>query len=93
MSEDASHSGSRIDLPVTGMSCASCAAHIQEGLSGLKGVKSASVNFAAEKATIFYDKSLVSVDDFIHTIKDQGYDVSISKIVLPVKGMSCASCV
>ncbi|MFZ2198580.1 MAG: heavy metal translocating P-type ATPase, partial [Thermodesulfovibrionales bacterium] len=42
---------------------------------------------------IFYDKSLVSVDDFIHTIKDQGYDVSISKIVLPVKGMSCASCV
>ena len=38
-------------------------------------------------------KSLVSVDDFIHTIKDQGYDVSISKIVLPVKGMSCASCV
>jgi Cu+-exporting ATPase len=93
MPEDASHSESRIDLPLTGMSCASCAARIQEGLSVLKGVKSASVNFAAEKATIFYDKSLVSVDDFIHTIKDQGYDVSISKIVLPVKGMSCASCV
>lgn len=91
--EDTSRLGDRIDLPVTGMSCASCAAHIQEGLSELGGVKSASVNFAAEKATIFYDKALVSVDDFIHTIKDQGYDVSISKIVLPVKGMSCASCV
>ena len=93
MPEDVSPSGSKIVLPLTGMSCASCAAHIQEGLSGLRGVKSASVNFAAEKATIIYDKALVSVDDFIQTIKDQGYDVSISKIVLPIKGMSCASCV
>jgi len=63
MPEDASNSGIRIDLPVTGMSCASCAAHIQESLSGLRGVKSASVNFAAEKATIIYNKALVSVDD------------------------------
>ena len=93
MSEDDAHSGSRIDLPITGMSCASCAAHIQEGLSGLKGVNSASVNFAAEKATVFYDQSAVSVEDFIRIIKEQGYDVSITKILLPVKGMTCASCV
>ena len=93
MSEDASHSGSRIDLPITGMSCASCAAHIQEALSVLKGVNSASVNFAAEKATVFYDQSAVSVKDFIRTIKEQGYDVSVTKVLLPVKGMTCASCV
>ncbi len=93
MSEEAAHAGSRIDLPITGMSCASCAAHIQEGLSALRGVQSAAVNFAAEKATVFYDQSAVSVEDFIRTIKEQGYDVSISKVLLPVKGMSCASCV
>jgi Cu+-exporting ATPase len=93
MSEDVFPSGSRIDLPITGMSCASCAAHIQESLSGLKGVKSASVNFAAEKATVIYDQSAVAVDDFIRVIKEQGYGVSISRILLPVKGMSCASCV
>ncbi|MBS1126367.1 MAG: heavy metal translocating P-type ATPase [Nitrospirae bacterium] len=93
MSEDVHRSGTRIDLPVTGMSCASCASHIQEGLSGLRGVHSASVNFAAEKATVFYDQAAVSVDDFIRMIKEQGYGVSISRIQLPVKGMSCASCV
>ena len=93
MSEDVFPSGSRIDLPITGMSCASCAAHIQESLSGLKGVKSASVNFAAEKATVIYDQSAVVVDDFIRVIKEQGYGVSISRILLPVKGMSCAACV
>ncbi len=84
---------SRIDLPVTGMSCASCAAHIQEGLSELDGVSNASVNFAAEKATVLYDKSRVTVDNFVSLVKDLGYGVSVSKIILPVKGMSCASCV
>ena len=93
MSEDVHPSGTRVDLPVTGMSCASCASHIQEGLSGIRGVYSASVNFAAEKATVFYDQAAVSVDDFIRMIKEQGYGVSISRIQLPVKGMSCASCV
>jgi Cu+-exporting ATPase len=84
---------SRIDLPVTGMSCASCAANIQEGLSALDGVQSASVNFAAEKATVVYDKTKVTVNSFVNVVKDLGYGVSVSKIILPIKGMSCASCV
>jgi Cu+-exporting ATPase len=83
----------RIDLPVTGMSCASCAAHIEEGLSSLDGVQSASVNFAAEKATVLYDKAKVSVESFVNVVKDLGYGVAVSKITLPIKGMSCASCV
>ncbi len=86
-------SSSRIDLPVTGMSCASCAAHIQEGLAALEGVDDAAVNFAAEKATVLYDKTKVSVDDFIKVVKDLGYGVSVSKVILPIKGMSCAVCV
>jgi len=86
-------SAGRIDLPVTGMSCASCAAHIQEGLSALDGVQSASVNFAAEKATVIYDKSKVTVDSFVGVVRDLGYGVAVSKIILPIKGMSCASCV
>jgi len=93
MMSDKSETFGRIDLPVTGMSCASCAAHIQEGLSALDGVQSASVNFAAEKATVLYDKSKVTVDSFVNVVKDLGYGVSVSKIILPIKGMSCASCV
>ncbi|MBI5640476.1 MAG: heavy metal translocating P-type ATPase [Nitrospirae bacterium] len=93
MAEGSSESESRIDLPVTGMSCASCAAHIQESLAGLKGVSGASVNFAAEKATVLYDRSVVTVYDFIKVIKDLGYNVMLAKVTLPVTGMSCASCV
>jgi Cu+-exporting ATPase len=92
MTEDQTLPESRIDIPVSGMSCASCAAHIQDGLAGLEGVKSAAVNFAAERATVVYDSSKVTVDDFIRVIRDLGYGVMFSKITLPIRGMSCAAC-
>ncbi len=81
------------DIPISGMTCASCASAVQKGLSELKGVSSASVNFASEKASVTYDDSSVSVTDFIKVIKDLGYDVPVATISLPVKGMTCASCV
>jgi Cu+-exporting ATPase len=83
----------RIDLPITGMTCASCASRIQNELSQLKGVDKATVNFAAERATVFYNPPEASVDEFIKTIKDLGYGVSTSKTIIPIKGMTCASCV
>ncbi len=93
MAEDVALLENRIDIPVSGMSCASCAAHIQESLAMLEGVKSAAVNFAAERATVVYDGSKVGVEDFVRVITDLGYGVMSSKITLPIKGMSCAACV
>ncbi|UCF87760.1 MAG: heavy metal translocating P-type ATPase [Nitrospiraceae bacterium] len=83
----------KIDLPVTGMSCAACATRVQNALAKLRGVESASVNFAAEHATVFYNPSETSIDEFIKTIKEGGYGVSVSKISMPIKGMTCAACV
>jgi|Deesub1362A_J573_1020465.scaffolds.fasta_scaffold01106_2 Cu+-exporting ATPase len=83
----------RIDIPIRGMSCASCASRIQRALLGIEGVEDASVNFAAEKATVFYDPSRARVEEFIKTIQDLGYGVSTSRITIPIKGMSCAACV
>lgn len=45
----------QIDLPIRGMSCASCAEKIETGLPKLEGVKEVSVNFAAEKGKVLYD--------------------------------------
>ena len=85
--------GKRLDFLITGMSPASCAAKITDSLSHLKGVNEASVNFAAEKATILYDPLNVSVDDFLKTIKDLGYSASVAKQTISIKGMTCAACV
>jgi Cu+-exporting ATPase len=88
-----SSEASRIDLPITGMSCASCAVRIQNMLVKIKGIDDASVNLAAEKATVFFNPSDVSIDEVIKSIREQGYGVTVSKVTLPIKGMTCASCV
>lgn len=83
----------KIELPVTGMTCASCSAKVQNTLSELKGIENASVNLAAEKASVHYNPSEISISNIIDAIKDLGYGVTLSKIELPIKGMTCASCV
>ncbi len=79
--------------PVTGMTCASCVATIEKGLSKLPGVSRASVNLASEKASIEYDPSKVDTKALIDTISDVGYGVAVEKITFSVGGMTCASCV
>ena len=83
----------RIDLPIQGMSCASCVEKIETGLSKLEGVKEASVNFAAEKGTVVYDASRVSVERIVREIENIGYGTRSEEIAIPIRGMSCASCV
>lgn len=83
----------RIDLSIRGMSCASCAARVEKGLSGLSGVGEAKVNFATEKASIFFNPGNVRAKDFVKVLKDLGYEAVIEKVILPIHGMSCASCV
>lgn len=82
----------KIELPITGMTCAHCAARIEKGLQGLEGVESAVVNFATERATVTFDPSVVSTGGIIQLIRDTGYDVAAEQITLPVEGMTCASC-
>ena len=83
----------KVELSITGMSCASCVARIEKGLSKMSGIVDAKVNFATEKATIAFDPSRVQMGDFVATIHDLGYEAGMEKITLPVHGMSCASCV
>ncbi len=83
----------KVEIPVTGMSCAACSARIQENLSEMQGVESASVNLSAERATVIYDPLKVNVDDFLRMIKELGYGAVVSKQTIPIKGMSCAACV
>ncbi|HMS43914.1 MAG TPA: HAD-IC family P-type ATPase, partial [Pyrinomonadaceae bacterium] len=68
--------GERVDLPITGMTCAACANRIEKKLNKQRGVEKASVNFATSKATINYDPNKTGVADLIQTVKDVGYDTA-----------------
>ncbi len=65
----------RVDLPVSGMSCAACARTIERTLAGTPGVDRAKVNFATSTATVEYDPVRVRPADFIGAIEELGYGV------------------
>ncbi|WP_341898839.1 heavy metal translocating P-type ATPase [Ferrovibrio terrae] len=88
-SETLSHS---LDLPVAGMSCASCAGRVERALRALPGVSAASVNLAAETAHLEFAGAL-SPATAIQAVEKAGYSVPQDKIRLQIAGMSCASCV
>jgi Cu+-exporting ATPase len=83
----------RVDLPITGMSCASCALKIEKGLASVEGVSKATVNFAAEKATVIFHPTQTDLSHLIDKVKDLGYGAKAEKVLLPIQGMTCASCV
>ncbi len=86
-------SESLVTIPVTGMTCASCVRRVERALSKEEGVESASVNFAAEKATVEYDPKATSPEDLIGTIEGAGYGTDVREANFGVTGMTCASCV
>ena len=61
-----------IELAISGMTCASCAARIEKKLNRLDGVR-ASVNFATEKAQVTFDPARVTPADLVATVEATGY--------------------
>jgi Cu+-exporting ATPase len=81
-----------IQLEITGMTCASCASRVEEGLANLKGVAKAGVNFATEKATVEYEPKEISDKDFVTTLEELGYGARVEEKIIPIQGMHCATC-
>jgi len=66
-------------FPVTGMSCASCAANIQTRLNKQTGIINASVNLANESVSIEFDESVVHPRDLKDAVTSIGYDLIIDE--------------
>ncbi len=83
----------QITLPIVGMTCASCVAHVEGALNNLSGVEKAVVNLGAAKANVEYDPERVSPAQMSAAVADVGYEVGTASVTLNVTGMTCASCV
>ncbi len=62
----------RVDLPVQGMTCASCANRIERKLNKLEGVE-ATVNYATEQASVEFDAAKVGPQDLLGAVEAAGY--------------------
>ncbi len=65
-----------LNLPVQGMTCASCANRIEGKLNELDSV-SASVNFATERAAVEFDPALVDPSELIEAVEAAGYTAEL----------------
>ena len=64
-----------IELPITGMTCASCVARTERAIGKVGGVDKAAVNLATEKATVTFDPGEVSTGDIVAAVEGAGYGV------------------
>jgi P-type Cu+ transporter len=67
----------KIELDITGMTCAACSTRIEKGLNKMDGVLMANVNLALEKATVEYNPSLLSPKDMVQKVDKLGYGASV----------------
>ena len=82
----------KVEIKVTGMTCATCASTIEKSLLNLEGVSKAEVNLAKEIASVEYNSSKLKINDLDNAVKDAGYDVINEKAILKVGGMTCVMC-
>ena len=70
----------RADLPIEGMTCASCANRIEKRLGKQPGVESASVNFATRVATVKYDPAATGPEALAKAVDDIGYKAVVPPV-------------
>ncbi len=83
----------QINLPVTGMTCASCVMRVEKALRKVPGVVEASVNLATEQAAVRFDPAQARPQQIQAAVEAAGYGIVTDRLEIPVTGMTCASCV
>ena len=81
----------RLDLRVSGMSCAACVRRVERAAAAVPGVQDVSVNLATERAAITPGVGF-RLPDLAQALQRAGYPVAEAVVDLAVSGMSCASC-
>ena len=75
------------------MTCAACVAHVEGALKEVRGISSAQVNLATEKAAVELDPGVVSLEELVKAVDDVGYAITVERANLNIGGMTCAACV
>jgi P-type Cu+ transporter len=69
----------QLELPIGGMTCASCASRIERKLNTLDGVD-ATVNYATEQARVEFDPVTVAPEDLVAAVESAGYEATLPSV-------------
>jgi Cu+-exporting ATPase len=81
-----------LSLSVGGMTCASCVRRVEKALLAVDGVRAATVNLATEVASVEVAGG-TALSALVDAVGRAGYEVPTVTHVLPIDGMTCATCV
>jgi P-type Cu+ transporter len=82
-----------LQLPILGMTCASCVNRIERYLEKTPGVETASVNLATEVATIRYLPDLAGRAEFVDAVEAAGYEVRPARDLIGPPGAASLTAV
>jgi P-type Cu+ transporter len=84
-----------LQLPITGMTCASCVARVEKAIAKVPGVQQASVNGATDSARLVLDSGTAgaTAQAVAAAVTQAGYGIPTESLRLDIGGMTCASCV
>jgi Cu+-exporting ATPase len=74
----------QIRIPVSGMTCAACQAHVQRALAQQPGVDDASVNLMMQTAAVTFDPAIATPEKLVQAIRDTGYGAELPALDLSV---------
>ncbi|MGB3974130.1 MAG: heavy metal translocating P-type ATPase [Peptococcia bacterium] len=63
-----------VTIPISGMTCASCAKAVERSINKLPGIREVSVNYATERAKVVYDSSSTRISQLKDAITKAGYE-------------------
>jgi Cu+-exporting ATPase len=72
-------SAARVEIPVTGMTCAACAGRVQRALAKEPGVEEAAVNLMMSSATVRFDPAVTAPERLVARIRDTGYGAELPR--------------
>ncbi len=62
---------------VTGMTCASCVAHVEKSVNKLEGIQTVQVNLLNNSMTVNYDEKQINTDAITKSVEDAGYEAHV----------------
>ncbi|GFZ06076.1 copper-exporting ATPase [Actinidia rufa] len=97
----------RMQVRITGMTCAACSNSVEGALRSVDGVLQASVALLQNKADVVFDPNLVKEEDIKNAIEDAGFEAEVLPEPSTIRtkpqgtlvgqftigGMTCAACV
>ncbi len=92
MATEKDNNTKKIEVPIEGMHCASCALNVENSINKLEGVK-AEVDINTNKARVEYDPKKIAISDIDKSVEDAGFNVRKSEVTLKIGGINCANCV